>query len=212
MVVKQIKLSRMAIFCYLIGDEKTRTCALIDPAFETDRILAVSKSAGLRVTHIINTHCHADHIAGNAAVKSATRANICIHQDDAGRLGAMTNSAMARVFGGRGSPKADVLLKDGDTIAIGNTALEVIHTPGHTPGGICLYHDGHLFTGDTLFVGAVGRTDLPGGSLKQLLTSIREKILTLPAATVIWPGHDYGRRPSSTVEYERMTNPYIRNS
>ena len=208
MLVKQIKLSRMAVFCYLIGDEKTRTCALIDPAFETDRILAEAKAGNFRVTHIINTHCHADHIAGNAAIKAATHAKIYIHKDDAGRLGAMTNSAMARMFGGRGSPKADVRLEDGDTIAIGSTALEVIHTPGHTPGGICLYHAGHLFTGDTLFVGGVGRTDLPGGSREQLITAIRQKIFTLPADTVIWPGHDYGSRKSSTVEYERQTNPY----
>ena len=210
MVVKQIKLSRMAIFCYLIGDKNTRTCALIDPAFDTNKILAEAKAAGFRVTHIVNTHCHADHIAGNAAVKAATHAKICIHKDDADRLGAMTNSAMARVFGGRGSPKADMRLEDGDSIAIGSTMLTAIHTPGHTPGGICLYHDGHLFTGDTLFVGAVGRTDLPGGSPKQLITSIRERIFTLPAATVIWPGHDYGPRPSSTVDHEKRTNPYTR--
>jgi len=210
MIVKQIKLSRMAVFCYLIGDEKTRTCALIDPAFDTDRILAEAKAAGLRVTHIINTHCHADHVAGNAAVKAATHANICIHKDDAARLGAMTNSAMARIFGGRGSPKADVRLEDGDVIAIGSTGLQVIHTPGHTPGGICLYHDGHLITGDTLFVNGVGRTDLPGGSAALLIASIRDKIFTLPADTIIWPGHDYGPRPSSTVEYERRTNPYTR--
>lgn len=210
MVVNQIKLSKMAVFCYLIGDEKTRTCALIDPAFETDRILAEAKNAGFRVTHIVNTHCHADHVAGNAAIKSATKAKICIHRDDAGRLGAMTNSALARVFGGRGSPRANLLLEDGDGIAIGSTTLTVIHTPGHTPGGICLYHDRHLFTGDTLFVGAVGRTDLPGGSAKTLIRSIREKIFTLPANTVIWPGHDYGSRPSSTVDDERRTNPYTR--
>ncbi|MEK6194856.1 MAG: MBL fold metallo-hydrolase [Deltaproteobacteria bacterium] len=210
MIVKQLKLSKMAIFCYLIGDEKTRTCALVDPAFETGKILAEAKTAGFRVTHIINTHCHADHIAGNAAVKATTHAKIYIHRADAGRLGSMTNSALARVFGGRGSPKADVLLEDGDTIAIGSTNITVIHTPGHTPGGICLYNNGHLFTGDTLFVGAVGRTDLPGGSAAQLITSIRKRIYTLPAGTIVWPGHDYGPRPSSTVEYEKKTNLYTK--
>jgi len=208
MVVKQLKLSKMAIFCYLVGDEKTRTCALIDPAFETDRILAEVKKAGFRVTHIINTHCHADHTAGNAAIKAATGARIYIHRADADKLNSMMNGAFARVLGGRGSPKADVLLEDGDTIAIGSTALKVVHTPGHTPGGICLYIDGHLFTGDTLFVGAIGRTDLPGGSLDQLVSAIRQKIYTLPGTTVIWPGHDYGIRPSSTIEYEKRTNPY----
>ena len=111
----------------------------------------------------------------------------------------------------KGSPVPDVLLKDNDFIQIGASInLRVIHTPGHTPGSIGLYSDGHVFTGDTLFVGAVGRTDLPGGSPKQLLASIREKIYTLPGSTIVWPGHDYGPYPSSTVEREKHTNPFTR--
>jgi glyoxylase-like metal-dependent hydrolase (beta-lactamase superfamily II) len=207
MIVKQIKLSKMAVFCYMIGDETTKCCGLIDPAFETERILDIVKQDGFRVTHIINTHCHADHTAGNAAVKSATGARIFIHRADAAKLSGLTNSAFARVLGGRGSPGADVLLEDGDTIDIGKTRLKVLLTPGHTSGGVCLLCDGHLFTGDTLFVGAIGRTDLPGGSLEQLLGSIKQKIYTLPSNTIIWPGHDYGPRPSSTVEHEKRTNP-----
>jgi len=210
MFVKQIKLSKMAIFCYMVADEKTKTCGLIDPAFETDKILSEAKRDGFRVTHIINTHCHADHTAGNAAVKSATGARILIHRADAAKLNSMMNSAFARVLGGRGSPKADILLEDGDIIGIGKTNLKVLLTPGHTPGGICLFNDGHLFTGDTLFVGGIGRTDLPGGSLNQLVASIKKKIYPLPDPTIIWPGHDYGVRPSSTVEYEKRTNPYTK--
>ena len=107
------------------------------------------------------------------------------------------------------SPPADRLLSEGDEISVAGLALKVIHTPGHTPGGICLYDDGNLFTGDTLFVGAVGRTDFPGGSLEVLLRSIKEKILSLPDDTTVWPGHDYGGRPSSTVAYEKKHNLYI---
>lgn len=210
MQVKQIKLSRMAVCCYLLADEATGACALIDPAFDTQRLLDMAAKARLKITRIINTHGHADHTAGNAAIKKATGADICIHQADAGRLTAMTNSAFARVLGGKGSPRADVLLKDADSVTVGNAALTVLHTPGHTPGGMCLYTDGHLFTGDTLFVGGIGRTDLPGGSLDQLVTSIRQKIYTLPGDTVVWPGHDYGFRPSSTVAHEMSTNPYTR--
>ena len=195
-------------FCYIVGDEATNTCALIDPAFETDRILQEATAEGFQVTHIINTHGHSDHTAGNQAIKAATGAQLLIHELDAGRLGKVLHKTFSRVLGGKGSPGADVLLKDNDRISIGETELTVLHTPGHTPGCICLYGDGNVFTGDTLFVEAVGRTDLPGGSLKQLLQSVRKKVYTLPGDTIVWPGHHYGPTPSSTVENEKNTNPF----
>jgi len=211
MEIKQIRLSKMVNFCYLVGDEALKACALIDPAFETDRILAEADGLGYRVTHIINTHGHSDHTAGNEAIKAATGARLLIHKLDAGRLGKMAHRTFSRILGGKGSPVPDVLLNDNDLIKIGNGIhLRVIHTPGHTPGSMCLYTDGHIFTGDTLFVGAVGRTDLPGGSSKQLLTSIKEKIYTLPGSTIVWPGHDYGPYPSSTIKQEKHTNPFTR--
>jgi len=210
MEIKQIRLVKMANFCYLVGDEGSQTCALIDPAFETNRILATVNDLGYRVTHIINTQGHSDHTAGNEAIKSATDAKLLIHADDAGRLGKVLHSTFSRVLGGKGSPRADGLLQDNDIIHIGAVRLKVLHTPGHTAGGICLYSEGHVFTGDSLFVGAVGRTDLPGGSMIQLLSSIHEKIYSLPGGTVVWPGHDYGPTPSSTVQQEKDTNPYTR--
>jgi len=210
MLIKQIRLVKMANFCYLVGDEGTKTCALIDPAFETGRILAEIRELGYKVTHIINTHGHSDHTAGNEAVKSATGAKLLIHGADAGRLGKLLHRTFSRALGGKGSPRADVLLQHNDIITIGALRLKVLHTPGHTAGGICLYSEGHVFTGDTLFVGAVGRTDLPGGSMKQLVSSIHEQIYTLPGDTVVWPGHDYGPTPSSTVQQEKDTNPYTR--
>jgi glyoxylase-like metal-dependent hydrolase (beta-lactamase superfamily II) len=210
MGIKQIRLSKMDVFCYMIGNEDSRTCALIDPAFDTDRILAKVSEDGYRVTHVINTHGHSDHSAGNAAVIAKTGASLAIHHADSGQLGGISNSAFSRLLGGKGSPKPDILLKDKDIIKIGNTRLSVIHTPGHTPGSICIYLPGHVFTGDTLFVGAVGRTDLPGGSAKQLLASITEKIYVLPADTRVWPGHDYGETPFSTVEQEKRTNPFTK--
>ncbi len=210
MKIIQIRLTKMANFCYLVGDDGSKTCALIDPAFETDRILAEADDLGYRVTHIINTHGHSDHTAGNEAIKAATGAKLLIHAEDAGRLGKVLHRTFSRVLGGKGSPRADVLLQDNDVIQIGEVRLKVLHTPGHTAGGICLSSEGHVFTGDTLFVGAVGRTDLPGGSIKQLITSIHEKIFTLPGDTVVWPGHDYGPTPSSTVQQEKNSNPYTR--
>jgi len=210
MQIKQIRLVKMANFCYLVGDEGTKNCALIDPAFETDRILAETRELGYKVTHIINTHGHSDHTAGNEAVKSATGAKLLIHAADAGRLGKLLHRTFSRALGGKGSPRADLLLQHNDIIPIGALGLKVLHTPGHTAGGICLYTEGHVFTGDSLFVGAVGRTDLPGGSMKQLVSSIHEQIYTLPGDTVVWPGHDYGPTPSSTVQQEKDTNPYTR--
>lgn len=209
MEIKQIKLSKMAVFCYLIGDETTRTCALIDPAFDTDRILSEVQRLQYRITHIINTHGHCDHTAGNRAIKAATGAQLLIHELDADRLGKVFHSAFSRILGGKGSPRPDVMLQNDEVIQIGATRLKVLHTPGHTPGSICLYAEGHLFTGDTLFVGAVGRMDLPGGSRLQLRVSFRERILTLPADTIVWPGHDYGPSPTSTVGHEQQTNPFI---
>ena len=208
MQIKQIRLVKMANFCYLIGDEDSKTCALIDPAFETDRILKAADELRYTVTHIINTHGHSDHTAGNEAIKAATGAKLLIHAADGRRLGKVLHSTFSRVLGGKGSPRADVLLQDNDIVQIGETRLKVLHTPGHTAGGICLYSEGHVFTGDSLFVGAVGRTDLPGGSMKQLLNSIHRKIYTLPGNTVVWPGHDYGPTPYSTVQREKESNPY----
>lgn len=208
MTIKQMRLSKMEVFCYMIGDEETKNCALIDPAFDTVRILAEISAAGYTVTHVINTHGHSDHSAGNAAIISQTGASLLIHEADAGQLGSVSNSAFSRLLGGKGSPEPDILLKDKEIIEVGKTPLTVIHTPGHSPGGICIYLPGHVFTGDTLFVGGVGRTDIPGGSMRQLLTSIREKIYTLPGDTRVWPGHDYGESPFSTVEQEKNTNPF----
>jgi hydroxyacylglutathione hydrolase len=206
MIVKQIKLSKMETFCYVIGDEASMTCGLIDPAFDTQKILSGVRELGFKITHVINTHCHSDHTAGNRAIIAATGAQLLIHAADAERLSTIVNSAFSRVLGGKASPKPDVLLQDDDEVTIGTIILKTIHTPGHTPGGICLYAQGHLFTGDTLFVEAVGRTDLPGGSSRQLLRSIREKLYTLPGDTIVWPGHDYGPTPNSSIAHEQQNN------
>ena len=208
MHIEQIPVGRMANFCYRIED--AGDCALIDPAFDTDTILAAVSTKNLRVSCIINTHGHPDHTAGNAAVAAATGAPLLIHEADAHRVGKVLHKAFSRILGGRGSPGADRVLREGDTITVGDTRLAVLHTPGHTPGSICLFLPGHLFTGDTLFAGAVGRTDLPGGSAKTLRQSIIEKLYRLPDDTRVWPGHDYGPTPWTTIGRERETNPFTR--
>jgi hydroxyacylglutathione hydrolase len=210
MKIEQILLSRMNTFCYLIGDEAAGAAALIDPAFDVPRILALARESGYTITHVINTHHHSDHTAGNADVIKATGAQLCIHEIDAPSLSHMTGRVFSRMLGGKGSPRPHRLLKDGDKIRVGVIELTVLHTPGHTPGGICFHTPGHVFTGDTLFVGAVGRTDLAGGSAGRLLASIRDKIYTLPEDTIVWPGHHYGATPSSTIGRERRENLFTR--
>ncbi len=208
MEIIQIRLKKMAVFCYLIGDESSKTCALIDPAFNTKKILKIAQENGYQITHLINTHCHSDHSAGNASIIAATGAKLYIHHIDANRLGKILNRIFSLALGGKGSPAPDVLLHHGNKIRIGETTLDVIHTPGHSPGSICLYADNNIFTGDTLFVGATGRTDLLGGSHEQLLKSVHKNIYSLPGKTKIWPGHDYGPTSYSTVNNEKNTNPY----
>ena len=208
MLVEQKLVGPMAVFSYIVGCEKEREGLIIDPAGSEKKILSKAGSMGLSIKYVVNTHGHADHTCGNRAILSKTGAELVVHQEDANEILKGLNKAFSMVMGKRPSPKPHILVRDGDFLKIGQTGLKVIHTPGHTPGSICLYGDGNLFTGDTLFVGAVGRTDLKGGSLDTLLASLR-KLISLPSETRVWPGHNYGDAPVSTLAREMETNPYI---
>jgi hydroxyacylglutathione hydrolase len=208
MIVEQILVGPMAVFSYIVGCETDKMCLIIDPGGSVDEILTRVKDMGLSVKYVVNTHAHADHTCGNNAILGKTGARLVIHEDEADRISGMANKLFSVAMGKRPSPGAHILVKDGDLITVGQTELQVIHTPGHTPGSICLYGQGNLFTGDTLFVGAVGRTDLKGGSFETLLASLK-KLLALPPQTRVWPGHNYGESPVSTLARERETNPYI---
>jgi len=188
MIIKQLEVGYMDNFCYLIGCEKTLKAMVIDPGADVERIVAEADTEGLEIETIVNTHAHGDHTAGNAKLKDLTGARIIIHGLDAD-----------------GYPNADVRLSDEKTLKLGEISFEVIHTPGHTPGGICLHAQGNLFTGDTLFVGDSGRTDLTGGHRPTLGASIR-RLMELPDETVVWPGHDYGPTPFSTLAWEKRNN------
>ncbi len=153
MVVKQFEVGNFGVFCYLIGDEKTGEGLFIDPADEAERLLSEAKSYGLnKIKYIVNTHAHVDHVMGNREMVRRTGAKIVIHEKDAKFLTRMPQDLLM-MFRADPSPSADILVKDGDIIEVGNVRLQVIHTPGHSPGGISLYMDGMVFTGDTLFVG-----------------------------------------------------------
>jgi hydroxyacylglutathione hydrolase len=208
-LVRQFEVGNFSIFSYLVADEQAKEGLFIDPSDEHDLLLKEAASHGLTIKYIVNTHHHIDHAMGNKEMVRRTGAKIVIHELDAPELLA-TPRNLLDMFGAEPSPPADILVSDGQRIQVGNVALQVIHTPGHTPGGMCLYVDGMVFTGDTLFVGSIGRTDFPGGSYEELERSVRSKLYALPGNTVVFPGHNYGMQPNSTIEHERQTNAFIR--
>ena len=186
MIFKQVTVGTFQNFAYIIGDEKTKSAAIIDPAWEVDALLKQCDELGLKVAYVINTHSHHDHIEGNEAVVKRTGAKVVAHET--------------------ASIRKDAGVKDGDTIEIGSLKVKVIHTPGHCPDHICLLVDGKLMTGDLLFVGECGRTDLTGGSAGEMYESLFKKILPLDDSIEVYPGHDYGSKPSSTIGSERKNN------
>jgi hydroxyacylglutathione hydrolase len=208
MFVKQIEVGGFAVFAYIVACKKTNEALVIDPAAEGERIVEEAQSRGYTIKYIVNTHSHVDHIMGNKKMKDLTGAKIIIHEMEAQSLIHQSLSLMGS-FGAEPSPPADHMVKEGDEIAIGETSLKVLHTPGHSPGSISLYHNGIVFTGDTLFVGGVGRTDLAGGSWETLVSSIHGKLFTLADDTVVAPGHNYGETPKSTIGKEKAYNPYV---
>jgi len=191
MIVKRFKVGWLSTNCYVVGCEETKEAAVIDPGLESeaeaDMILDYIKQNDYHIKYIINTHGHSDHVSGNAAMKEATGALILIHEKADDHV------------------EADRKLRDGDIIHVGNLKLTVLHTPGHTPCGICLLGDNVVFTGDSLFAGSIGRTDFLGGSFQQLMISIKTKLLPLPDSFTVYPGHE----SFSTIGDEKKYNPFL---
>jgi glyoxylase-like metal-dependent hydrolase (beta-lactamase superfamily II) len=185
MFFKQIK-NRGDNFSYIIADEETKEAVVVDPSLNGDAIIRLAREQGLIVRYVVDTHSHLDHTADNKKIRSGLGGRIVAH----------------RLFEGY----KDVGVSDGDVLKVGKVTIRVIHTPGHTPDGICLLVDGKLLTGDTLFVGECGRTDLPGSSVEDMYHSLFDKLMRLDDAIEVYPGHDYGPRPSSTISMERRTN------
>jgi hydroxyacylglutathione hydrolase len=191
--------------CYLVYCQETLECAVVDPGADADKIFLMIARKSLKPVLILNTHGHVDHIGANKSIKEKFNIPLYIHSADSPLLEDVQQSEMAIFLGAMDSPSPDHLLNDGDKIKIGKSFLRVIHTPGHSPGSVSFLGEGFLLSGDTLFFGGVGRTDLPGGSWKEMESSIKNKILTMPDEMVILPGHG----PFTTVGQEKRANPFI---
>lgn len=205
MITRQLVVGLIQTNCYVVVDEATATAAVIDPGGDVEDILAAATEMNADIRYVINTHAHFDHTAGNASLIAATHAKLALHAADVSLLAQGGGADLFGIFGVT-SPKPDVLLKEGDVLQLGETEFQVIHTPGHTPGGMSLYVEssGELFSGDCLFYGGVGRTDLPGGDYDTLMASI-SRLLTLPDETIVYPGHG----PTTTIGEEKDNNPFL---
>lgn len=192
--------------CYLVYSEDEKKGLVIDPGGEADLIGEKAKDLGLDIEYILLTHGHADHIGGVKELKSLTHAPVGIHKADEAMLKSGDVNLSSHMAMGRVELEPDLILEEGDEITFGNLVAKIIHTPGHTPGGISIKIGDSIFTGDTLFAGSIGRTDLPGGSYQEIINSIKEKITIYPGTTIIYPGHG----PASNIKIEKDTNPFLR--
>jgi glyoxylase-like metal-dependent hydrolase (beta-lactamase superfamily II) len=209
-IIHRIPVGPYKVNCYLVACPATLQTAIIDPGGDPEMILETLHRQGLIPRYLLNTHAHGDHGLANAALRQTLGLPLGLHPADVNFFAQADNRATHfRELGMAPCGPADLLLRDGQHLPLGRLTIKVLHTPGHSPGSVCYYLPGHLFSGDTLFVGDVGRTDLTGGKLETLLASLRDRILPLPDATIIHPGHDYGETPTSTLAWEKRENPYI---
>ncbi|MDH4026097.1 MAG: MBL fold metallo-hydrolase [Desulfuromonadales bacterium] len=205
LLVHQLSVGPLQVNCFVVACQRTREAMVIDPGEDGPRILQLAESNGYQVKKIVNTHGHFDHIGANQPVKEATGAVLMMHEADLPLLQNARNHAQAYGLTVSPSPDPDKFLNEGDIFSVGEQSFSIFHVPGHSPGSICLLSDGHLFVGDVLFAGSVGRTDLPGGDFDALIEGVREKLFRLPADTIVHPGHG----PDTTIGREKQTNPFV---
>ncbi|MCS7285561.1 MAG: MBL fold metallo-hydrolase [Anaerolineae bacterium] len=207
MIVERITVGPLQTNCYVVADELNGKGVIIDPGGDAGKILRVVDKLGVKISLVINTHGHFDHIMANKNIIEATGASLAIHKEDENLL----RKGGGLLFLGliASSPPPDLYLQEGDVVKIGKAYLRVLHTPGHSPGSISLYspEENILFSGDVLFYMGIGRWDFPGGDYHVLMDSIQNKLLTLPDETIVYPGHG----PSTTIGQEKTHNPFLVN-
>ncbi len=195
MIFEQIPVGNMQNFSYLVGDEESKEAAVIDPGWEIEKILKAAKKHNLEVKHILITHSHYDHVHDIREIADATDAAVYVHKEDEAEI---KNKGIEKIK----------TVGEGEKISVGKVKIEVLHTPGHTPGSVCYLAGNKLISGDTLFVENIGRTDFPGGDAKIMKKSL-DRLKKLDEKTEVYPGHDYGSRKSSTIGHEKRYNFYM---
>lgn len=205
-ILETLVVGPLGVNCYIVGDEATREATIIDPGGNPHDILAAIAKHRIKILAIVNTHAHFDHVGALHTIREETGAPFVLHEDEVAMLQAAQSSAAMFGLAIPSQSPPERLVRDGDRVEVGNISLQVLHTPGHTPGGICLLNEKHVFVGDTLFQGSIGRTDFPGGDYGTLMRSIRDKLLPLPDDTIVHPGHG----ASTTIGEEKTLNPFLR--
>jgi hydroxyacylglutathione hydrolase len=202
---KQLEIGPMANFVYLIGSTESRKATVVDAAWDIDAIVRIAAADDMEITHALVTHTHPDHVGGGFAgieiqgiteLLSKCKAKVVVHKTEAEFLKAL-------------SPSDIIKAESGDRIDVGGLEIQLLHTPGHTPGSQCFLVDNRLVSGDTLFIGACGRVDLPGSNPEQMYYSLTQKLMALPDETILFPGHNYSDHSTSTIGEEKQTNPYF---
>jgi len=205
LIIKELAVGPIMANCFIVGCERTKSAVVIDPGDEADKILLSLAESQLTVKYILNTHGHFDHVGGNKQLKEATGADILIHAGDAPMLEQLSVASMAFGMSVENSPPADRTIDEGDQITFGDITLSVLHTPGHSPGGIAFYTDQEAFVGDSLFAGSIGRTDFPGGDYNTLISSIKTKLFPLGDDVRVYTGHG----PATPNGQEKRMNPFL---
>lgn len=205
MIIKTVVVGPLGVNCYILGCEDTKEAAIIDPGDNADEIIKVIHEEGLNPGFIINTHAHFDHVGGVKTIQEHFKIDFFLHKEDLFLIDNVSEQATAFGLNPIPKPEVDKFVNNGDKISLGNKVINVIHTPGHSPGCVCYHIDNNVFVGDTMFAGSIGRTDLPGGSYETLINSIKKRLFPLGDSTIVYPGHG----PSTTIENERKHNPFL---